>query len=514
MRKAEQFVLRIIFSRKREQSNVRRPNPKLIIFISLLIPYLYIFPHWVDWNQNSRFDLTAAIVERGTLSIDAYLHNTGDYALFNNHAYTDKAPGLSLIAVPIYAIIHPLTQIDFVQALITQLGHAPAAAATINRSIDHISTSEFVFAANITLTTWLTVALPTALLGLIMFSYLEKLGHSARARIISILIYGLATPVFAYSATFYGHQPAAIMLFAAFAWLHRQRTRSLRGAGLFGAGLLLGGAVITEYPAILIAAIIFIYGIWIVRRIEQLLKIILGGLAPLLLLGLYNTTIFGSPFTLTYQYVADPRLQTLVNTGFLSANLPTLEALWGLTFSPYRGLFFMSPILLLAIIGFAWLVRRSTFRAEWLASLSIVVLFLVLVSSSIQWFGGYAAGPRYLVPMLPFLVWPLAATIDRVERVRPSKRSWLRFMIFALVAISIIITWSLTIGGQVYTPDDVQNPLVEYSWPHIISGDVARNVGMLIIGLRSAWSILPLILIVCAAFMLAWHSSSRVSSGA
>src|SRR5512140_753989 len=171
-------------------------KPKLIVFIGLLLPYLYIFPHWVDWNQNSRFDLTAAIVERGTLSIDAYLANTGDYALFNNHAYTDKAPGLSLLAVPIYVIIQPVTRIDFVQTLITQLGHTPAVAATLNRSLDHIATAEFVFAVEVALTTWLTVALPTALLGLILLSYLEKSGCSARARIISLLIYGLATPVF------------------------------------------------------------------------------------------------------------------------------------------------------------------------------------------------------------------------------------------------------------------------------------------------------------------------------
>ena len=42
-----------------------------------------------------RFDLSAAIVDQGTLSIDAYASNTGDYALFNGRRYSDKAPGLS-----------------------------------------------------------------------------------------------------------------------------------------------------------------------------------------------------------------------------------------------------------------------------------------------------------------------------------------------------------------------------------------------------------------------------------
>ena len=45
------------------------------------------------WNQNSRFDLLRAIVERHTLQIDAYHENTQDKAHFRGHYYSDKAPG-------------------------------------------------------------------------------------------------------------------------------------------------------------------------------------------------------------------------------------------------------------------------------------------------------------------------------------------------------------------------------------------------------------------------------------
>src|SRR2546423_429364 len=51
------------------------------------------------WNQNSRFDLTRAIVERGTVRIDAYEANTGDKSLRAGHFYCDKAPGLSWLCV-------------------------------------------------------------------------------------------------------------------------------------------------------------------------------------------------------------------------------------------------------------------------------------------------------------------------------------------------------------------------------------------------------------------------------
>src|ERR1700758_727040 len=52
------------------------------------------------WNQNSRFDLLRAIVERHTLQIDAYHENTQDNAHFRGHYYSDKAPGLVFLALP------------------------------------------------------------------------------------------------------------------------------------------------------------------------------------------------------------------------------------------------------------------------------------------------------------------------------------------------------------------------------------------------------------------------------
>src|SRR5512137_1771162 len=132
----------------------------ILLFVSLLLTYIYVFPHWLDWNQNSRFDLTAAIVERGELSIDAYVANTGDYAEWNGRTYSDKTPGLSFLAVPVYALTHKLTEIPAVQAIITTLGRSPAAAATVNRPIDQVPDQQFIFTANIALATLVTVAVP------------------------------------------------------------------------------------------------------------------------------------------------------------------------------------------------------------------------------------------------------------------------------------------------------------------------------------------------------------------
>src|SRR5919202_6154659 len=75
----------------------------LLVGLLLLGSYAYFYQGG-GWNQNSRLDLSRALVERGTLQIDAYADNTGDKAVFDGHAYSDKAPGQALAAVPPLAI--------------------------------------------------------------------------------------------------------------------------------------------------------------------------------------------------------------------------------------------------------------------------------------------------------------------------------------------------------------------------------------------------------------------------
>ncbi len=479
----------------------------LFLFLSLALVYAFVFPRWLDWNANARFDLSVAIVERGMLSIDAYASNTGDYALFNGQRYIDKAPGLSFLSVPAYFVVSRVTQPEAVQNFIVTLGRAPAAALTINRPIDQVSREELLFAARSALTTWLSVGLPSALLGVVLFDFLRRLNYPRRWRALTVLIYGLATPALTYSAAFYGHQVAAVLLFSAFAWLFALRSRHARLIEWLIIGGLMGYAVITEYPAALIGACLGVYAIWITRRSAPIMLIVLGGLIPIGLWGAYNATIFGTPFTLGYQYTANPYWRAILSTGFFSASLPTPEALWGLTLSPFRGLFFATPILLLSLPGLV-LLRRSSFRAEWITTLAIVVGFFVLVSASAQWWGGWSAGPRYLVPMLPFLVWPLTAAIDRLARLPRTWRVVAGIITIGLVVISIANVWALTLGGQYYAPDNIAAPLFKYSWPKILAGDVARNWGM-IAGLPGGQSLLPLIVGTVLAFGVIWYATRR-----
>jgi hypothetical protein len=67
--------------------------------------------------------------------------------------------------------------------------------------------------------TFAVSALPSALLGGLLFSTLRRWLPSPGARCLLVLAYGLGTPALAYGSAFYGHQAAAVFLFTTFALL-------------------------------------------------------------------------------------------------------------------------------------------------------------------------------------------------------------------------------------------------------------------------------------------------------
>ncbi len=462
---------------------MRFSRDELTIFLILLACYAYFLPRWADWNQNSRFDLVRAVVEKGTLAIDDYAANTGDYATVNGHIYSDKAPGLSFAAIPIYSVANRLMHIPAVDEVIQRLASNPAFADTLNPEGSGLLRDKVHAALGLTIVTFFLVMLPSALLGPLFYAFLGHLGFSRPVRVATPLIYGLTTIAFPYSGVFYAHQFTAVLLFGAFYLAFLMRHRRLGLGAMPVVGFLLAYSVISEYPAALIAGAIAIYMLIAVSDRHGALMAVLAGFPPLLMLGLYNTAIFGTPFKLGYEY--STLWAETHSVGFLSLSLPTLEALWGITFDSYRGLYFLSPVLLLTWPGLFYFWKAREWRAESIVCGWAVVSFTLFNASSVMWQGGYSIGPRYLVPMLPFAAVALGFGLAAAFRRR---WSWALVLILALWSFGVV--WVETISGQAF-PDYTPNPLINYSIPRFIAGDIARNLGMAL-GLRSWVSVLPL----------------------
>ena len=487
------------------------------LFVILLLCYTYFFPHWADPNQNSRLDMVVAVVEDGTFQIDKYVHNTVDYAKVGEHYYSDKAPGTAFLGIPLYAGLKVFLDAPQMDGLMTRLSNNEAFKATLREHGSGILLQKVRFALAQVVLTWVISVLPSAFLGLVIYRFSAHFKTGRWSRIGLILGYGLLTPAFAYAWAFYGHQLSAALLFSAF-WLafrigeaaneegdgeqssfpRRQTPRlALR---LLTIGLLLSYSVITEYPSALIAIILGFYTLHSLYRLGRWQQI--GWMIPgaaLVAVGLmaYNMAVFGGPFKLGYNQ--SELWQTQHHTGFMSLTLPHGEALWGITFGVFRGLFVLSPWLLLCIPGFWLWWRAREYRPEFWVALTSVLAFFLFNASSIMWWGGFAVGPRYLLPALPFMVLAISFVLREW-----SGQRWLKALLALLVVWSLIATWSLTLAEQAFPPDTVPNPFTEYAWPNWNVGNIARNLGTLL-GLKGVKGLAPLLALL-ALSSIGWRA--------
>ncbi len=480
---------------------------EIVLFLLLVVCYAYTFPRWADPNQNSRLNMVVAVVEDGTFQIDKYVPNTVDYAKVGQHYYSDKAPGAAFLGIPVYAGLVLFLDMPVIDSLMDRLANNKAFQTTLREDGSGLLKQKVRFALAQVALTFVVSVLPSAWLGVLVYRLLAQFAISPWPRIGVAVGYGLLTPAFAYAGAFYGHQLSAALLFGVFYLLFAgQNWLSIKS--LLAVGLLLGYSVVSEYPSVLIVGILYLYSLYVLYRQSNWSRIGWVTFTGVLVAAgwmAYNMFIFGGPLELGYSH--SELWQDQHHTGFMSLSLPHWEAMWGITFGLFRGLFFLSPLLLLSIPGFGLWWLSSEHRVELVVALASVLAIFLFNSSSIMWWGGFAVGPRYLLPILPFMALPIVFVFRQW-----GDRMWLWGLTLVLFGWSLIATWGLTLAEQAFPSDTIRNPLIEYAWPNWQVGNIARNFGT-VLGLPGLWS-LALLLIILMLIGLGWGVlSQRSESG-
>ena len=328
----------------------------------------------------SRLSLSRSLAERGSVDIDPYRQLTLDRSFRNGHWYSDKAPGVSVLAIP---TLEALRAAD-------ALGHDRQPIPVWRRET-HIWALRFLTGGVALLASTLLVA---AAAEAVRPGYWMPVA-------VTFALGTIAGPL---GITTFGHDPAGALGLAALLSAACGRRKLLPLAGL-----LAGLAVCFEYQAALIVAVVAVYAV-LRYRLRGLLAYLVGGIAPVIALGLYNRAAFGSPFHLSYRYVANEYSERQ-HQGLFGIGAPTAQGAWSL-FLDGKGLLVVSPVLVAAAAGLVLLWRRG-FRLEAGALAAVTVLFLFADMGYFDPYGGASPGPRFFAPALPFLAIGLAEAFHR-----------------------------------------------------------------------------------------------------
>jgi hypothetical protein len=257
----------------------------------------------------------------------------------------------------------------------------------------------------------LTAALTSAASVAVLFVLLTRLTTRRRAALVAAT-YAWGTLAWGVSGqALWQHGGAALALCVALLALVDRR-------------FLLAGAAITAMAAFrLTTPVMALFLLPLVgRRPRDWLRFAVGALPFPLALAIYNTVAFGSPLEQGY---GTGRITSSVQL----ADGRVLEGISGLLFSPGRGLFLYSPVLLFAVVGAVRGRRSVLYRSCAIA----LVAYVVVVANVSQWWGGECFGARKLAEALPLLAVLLVPAVDAIVHTR-----WLRLYL-ALLAVSVFV---------------------------------------------------------------------------
>jgi hypothetical protein len=394
-------------------SSVHASEKKLVFLVFvffLLINILSSGGHLDSWDGIEAFLVTETMVTNHTAMLDPSVPSVRalnfnlNYTIFNSTAsnlgnYSDPQ---KMTLEPVYTV----------RSLILS-----AAAVPFYYSALVFSESPVVFVG------LFVNSLFISLTAVVIFCISSEIQRSKRIGFIMSLIYSVCTFVWPYNTTFWVQPLQGLLLVVPiylliltrhndrsflchFSVLSNKRTGSLL-AGL--AGLSLGLAVFAHPTSLLSVPAVLVYAFFSVMRHQKwnFIYFLVTLVAVLFFTGLVNYVRFGSFVEFGYGYFSS----LAVHNGW--------SGLLGLIISPGSGLIFYFPLAIMLPLGAKYMYKDN--KALFFLCVYIIVanwIYYGTLSYGYEpgsWSGG-AWGPRYLVPVLPFMIILLGSIFPRIRK--------------------------------------------------------------------------------------------------
>ncbi|MBK8051597.1 MAG: glycosyltransferase family 39 protein [Anaerolineales bacterium] len=372
--------------------------------------------------------LRSAVVDHN-LDVANEFEDLGIYRDFNyqnitlptGYRYNQWSSGPALLWTPAYAPVH---------ALLTGLHAAGVPVAPDGYGVPYT----------------LATAFATTLYGLAGIFLLFRVARKYTGELpaaLGVITVWLASPLlfYMYSSPFMSHT-LDFFVNALFLWTWEQTRPAARWTGWVRRGAALGLAIVIRVQNVFLIVIPAVYLIWQLFQHatpmrSRLLHLLSHGVAfsggLMLFVGplmLFWKTVYGSWIYNTY---AITNQLDGIHADFLRPHL------WQLAFSNDHGLFFWSPVLLVALVGMV--VAWRTDHELSAVILGAAILHFYFVSSLTTWNGGGPSfGARLLSGSLPYYAVGMAFAVAALHR-------WIRLRYLAILC-GVFVLWNMLLLVQ------------------------------------------------------------------
>jgi hypothetical protein len=457
------------------------PLRRNLAWLLVTAAHLFVFPYYGrinNPNENARVWTTKSLVDHHTFALEAVEQEWGfvdDKAIAGGRVYSSKAPGPSLLGVPIY----------FVQAQLWRLlGRPPPSPRALTLALRMFG-----------------VALPLGLFFWAFSRYMQGLTGSRTGRDLLVVGLGLGSLLYPYGVIFVGHALGGALAFLSFMLLTPVTGAPASREARFAAGFAAAAAVVFEYHVGAAVAALAAYGLFRYRR--GVGWMLLGAVPPTFVLALFHDQVYGKPWAMPWSHMQNAGFAVYHAQGFMGFTPPRPSAIAAMLFAPDLGLFVFSPFLLAGVAAsvYAAIVSRGH-RGRVLGALGACTATLLFISSMSFWRGGWCAGPRYITVVAPFLAYGVALGWKRIAR-----SFWASAVLVGLVIVSVFMN-GISAALYPHYPPQLDNPVFDLAIPLLRDGFVPYGIGWLA-GLPRLWSLAPLGLLVLGALALVAGGEGR-----
>ncbi len=379
--------------------------------------------------------------------VGSFASNSVDLFQYNGSYYMANAPGVAFLTLP-----------GAIAAFILNAGH-------------------FTVFGKAMLFTEIPVAVGNSMAAYLVF----KIGNYYFKKDVSAFLafcYAFSTISWPFATYLFQSDVSALFdLIAAFLVIKIDRSNSFRWSIRRAssimlpliAGLAVSCGIVTDYVNGILVPIIAIYLLFALRRngrrvvAKNLVGFLSGSLlVSSILLGLYNYLSFGRVF------VSSEQLYLHSSSVFGNFTFPVDMGMILNLFTPTRGLFFFSPILILGAWGLWKMMRDSTTDRESFLFLSIFLGIFGLYSAWYVPDGGLSFGPRLIISSIPFLLIP-AGFVTSEARGRFSYS-----FVYLLYAAGVIVNGSGAFAGALAPPTQnwLVSPFFSTTTPNLLAQKV------------------------------------------